>query len=181
MMMKSNASQCWDDCERGQSLAGGDGQAAAASEVVAVGISRALEQSEDAQAAQLPRQRGGRQRGQYSQQIATRQAMDVELGALDGAQESLIVAIEEVQALAGTVAIGLGVGNAIEQALARAVVVQAGEERQIALVAAEQDLPQVDQTVDGLLERCDFAGGLPAAMFHLAVVLEEPDIVGDGL
>src|ERR1019366_5797246 len=110
MMMKSNASQCWDDGAGGQSLASGDDQAAAAREVVAVGIGRALEQSEDAQAAQLPRQGGGRNSGQPPLQIATRQAMDVEGGALDGAQESLIVAIEEVEALAGAVAIGLGVG-----------------------------------------------------------------------
>ncbi len=64
--------------------------------------------------------------------------MDVELWALDGAQESLIVAIEEVEALAGALAVGLGVGHAIEQALAGAVVVQAGEELQIALVAGDK-------------------------------------------
>ena len=85
-MMQSSASQCWGDGEGGQSLAGGDDQATAAREVIAVGIGGALEQSEDAQATQLARQRGGRESGQQAQQIAPRQAMDVELWALDGVQ-----------------------------------------------------------------------------------------------
>ena len=65
-----------------QPLAGGDGQAAAASEIVAVGIGGPLEQSENAQAAQLARQSGGCEIRQQAQQIATSETVDVELRAL---------------------------------------------------------------------------------------------------
>src|SRR5215469_671533 len=52
---------------------------------------------------------------------------------------------------------------------------------QIAPVAAEQYLTQVDQAVDRLLHRRDFARRRPLAVFHPAVVLEERDVVGRGL
>jgi hypothetical protein len=62
--MRSGASQCRDDGEGGRTLEGGEEQAAAASEVVAVRVGGALEQSGHAQAAQLARQPGGREIGQ---------------------------------------------------------------------------------------------------------------------
>lgn len=117
MMMKLNTSHCWNDYERVQPLAGGYGQTAAASEVVAVGIGSPLEQAEDTQAVELAGQSGRRKVGQQAQQIAPSQAVDVELRALDGAQQSLIMAIEEIEAFERAVAIGLGLGDAFEQAL----------------------------------------------------------------
>ncbi len=49
---------------------------------------------------------------------------------------------------------------------------------QIAAVAAIQDLAQVDQAVDGLLDGGEGPRRRPFAMFHLAVVLEEGDVIG---
>ena len=143
--MKSSSGHSGNDGECSQTLECCDGQSAGASEVVAVGVCRALEQSEHAQAAQLSRQPGRREVGQKAQQVASCQAVDVERRALDRTHESLIVAIEEVQALEGSIAVRLGVRDALECALATAVVIQAGEELKIALIAAEQDLAQVDQ------------------------------------
>jgi len=71
-------------------------------------------------------------------------------------------------------------GKTSEQTLAAAVVVEGGEKLQVAVVAAEQDFAQVDEAVDGLLQGCELAGGVPIAMFHLAVVLEEGNVVGGG-
>jgi hypothetical protein len=120
-MLTLNMSHCWNNYERGQSFARCDGEATAASEVVAIGIGCTLEQSEGSQATQLARQRGGQEIGQQAQQIAPRQAVNVELWSLDGAQESLIVAIKEVEALERPVAIALGLSDTLEQALGAAL------------------------------------------------------------
>ena len=88
---------------------------------------------------------------------------------------------KKFRALEGSVAVGLGVRDGLECALATAVVGEAGQELEIALIAAEQDLVQVDEAVDGFLQRRDLARGVSDAVFHLAVVLEERDIVGGGL
>ena len=52
---------------------------------------------------------------------------------------------------------------------------------EIAPVAAQQDLAQVDQAVDRLLDRREFPGRRAVAVFHLSVVLEERHVVGGGL
>lgn len=78
-------------------------------------------------------------------------------------------------------AVVLGLGNVTEQALAAAVVLERGEKLEVATVAAEQNFAQIDEAIDGFFQGCEFAGGVPIAMFHLAVVLEEGDVVGGGL
>ena len=50
--------------------------------------------------------------------------------------------------------------------------------RQVAPVAAEQYLPQIDQAVDGLLDRCEASSRWAVPRFHLSVVLEKGHIVG---
>src|SRR5208283_5110633 len=52
---------------------------------------------------------------------------------------------------------------------------------QIASVAAEQNLAQVDQAVDGLFDRGKGARRRSLPMFYPTVVLEEGDVVGSGL
>jgi hypothetical protein len=59
-------------------------------------------------------------------------------------------------------------------------VVECAEVFEVAAVTAEQDLAQVDQAVDGLSERGDLARLVTPPMFHLAVVLEEGNVVGRG-
>src|SRR5450631_1415198 len=181
MATESCIGQCGNDREGGEAFERSDSKAAGASKVVAVGVGGALDQAQHTQPTQLARQPGGREIGQQLYEVAARQSVDVEFGTLDCTQQRLIVEIEEVQALEGAISVGLGVRDALEQPSAAAVVVQAGEEFQIALIAAEQDVAQVDEAVDGLLEWSDFARCTAAAMFHLAVVLEERDIVGGGL
>src|SRR5215207_7955923 len=167
--LQSGISHGRDDGEGGDPLKCCDSQSAGASEVVAVGVCRSLEQAEHAQAAKLSRQLAGRHGGQKAGKVGSGQAMDIEFGTLHSAQQRLVVGVEEVQALEGTVAVGHGVGDTFKRALAAAVVVQAGQELEVALVAAEQYLAQVDEAVDGLLQRCDLAGDASIAMFHLAV------------
>jgi hypothetical protein len=59
-------------------------------------------------------------------------------------------------------------------------IVEGREVREVAAVAAEQDVTKVDQAVDRLLDRGQRPGGRPLPMFHLAVVLEEGHVVDDG-
>src|SRR5271155_4891415 len=59
-------------------------------------------------------------------------------------------------------------------------VVQGGEVSQIASIAAQKDLPQIDQAVDRLLDGCELARWRAFAVFHLSVVLEKGHIVGGG-
>jgi hypothetical protein len=56
-----------------------------------------------------------------------------------------------------------------------------GEVSQISSVAAKENRTQIDQAVDELLDWCEFPGGWPLAVFHLAGVLEEGHVVGRGL
>ena len=145
MRTKSSAGHSWNDYECNRALECCDGLSAGASEVVAVGVGGALEQAQHAQPTQLARQPARREIGQQLHQVATRQAVDVEFGTLYGAKQGLVVEIEEVHALEGSIPVGLGMRDALKQPSAAAVVVQAGEEFQIALVAAEQDIAQIDQ------------------------------------
>ena len=150
-MSESSICHCWNDNESGEAFECRDGQSASSREVVAVGVCRALEQTEHSQTAQLSRQSAARHLEQEVGEIASSQAMNIELGSLHGAKQRLGVGVEEVQALEGPVAGGLRMGDALEGALTAAVVVEAGEERQVALVAAEQYLAQVNKAVDGFL------------------------------
>src|SRR6266446_6777532 len=88
--------------------------------------------------------------------------------------------VEEVDPGVAVLAVVLGLANATEEQLADAVVLERGEKLQVATVAAEQDFAQVDEAVDGLFQGCEFAGGVAVAMFHLAVVLEEGNVVAGG-
>ena len=87
-----------NDVESGERARGGDGGAAQAREVVAVGVSDPLDQTQPAQATELARQRR-RRHVQASHEIGAAQAVDVELGALKRAQQSLLACVEEVQSL----------------------------------------------------------------------------------
>ena len=136
MMTSSCLGQCRNDHEGGEAFERSDDQAARASEVVAVGVGGALEQAEHAQPTKLARQPGGREFGQQLHQVAARQAVDVEFGTLYCAKQCLVVEVEEVHALEGSIPVGLGMRDALEQPSAAAVIVQAGEELQIALIAA---------------------------------------------
>ncbi|MBK7234510.1 MAG: hypothetical protein IPI02_02365 [Sterolibacteriaceae bacterium] len=49
------------------------------------------------------------------------------------------------------------------------------------MIAAQQNFAQVDETVDGFLQWRDFSRGAAGAVFHLAVVLEERNVIGCGL
>ena len=158
MMSESSICHGGNDDECGEAFECCGGQSASTSEVVAVRVCCALEQSEYAQTAKLSRQLAARHVGQQVSEIASGQTMNVELWSLHRAKQRLVVGVEEVQALEGAVAVGLGMGDALEGALTAAMVVQAGEELEVALVAAEQDFAQVDEAVDGLLQRRDRGG-----------------------
>ena len=60
------------------------------------------------------------------------------------------------------------------------MIIERGEEVEIASVAAEEDFPQIDKAIDGFFQRCQFPCFGTVFVFHLAVVFEEGDIVGSG-
>ena len=67
-------------------------------------------------------------------------------------QQSTVAWFEEVDPLDGLAVHLTRFGQAVERAHAGGEVVQRGEVREIAPVAAEQNLTQVNQAVDGLLD-----------------------------
>ena len=159
----SCVSQSGDDVELRQGASGCDRGAPQAREVVAVGVGDALDQAEHAQAASWRESARRVQRARSGFEVGAAQAVDVELGTLQGAQQRLLGAGEEVQSLDGALTVVLRLGQPSEVALAAGGILQGREELQVAAVAAEQDLAQVDQAIDGLFQRRQFAGAVPVS------------------
>lgn len=118
---------------------------------------------------------------QVRQQISATPAVDSELAELQGAQQGLLDGVEEVQALDTGIGTDAGLTQALQITLAGAGVVQAGQEFEIALIAAEQGLAQFDQAVDGVLQRRDLARAGARCGVPPCGVVDERDIVGGGL
>ena len=102
--------------------------------------------------------RVGENMSEVRQQVAPADAGDVDPWVLQGVQQGAVAWFEEVDPLDGLAVHLARPGQAVERANPGGEVVQRGEVSEIAPVAAEQDLAQVDQAVDGLLDRCEFPG-----------------------
>src|ERR1700730_18023748 len=89
----------------------------------------------------------------------------------------MIDRVKEVNSLEGLLLDGAWLGEPVEGTDTGREVVARCEVRQIAAVAAEHDLTQVNQAVDGLLDGGEDPRRRPLPMFHLAMVLEEGDVV----
>src|SRR3984893_6647009 len=89
----------------------------------------------------------------------------------------MIDRVKEVDSLEGLVLDGARLGEPVEGTDTGREVVERCEVRQVAAVAAEQDLTEVDEAVDGLLDGGEDPSRRPLPMFHLAVVLEKGDVV----
>jgi hypothetical protein len=151
-----------------------------AREVVAIGMGDLLDQTECAQSRDLSRQRRDAHVHMLGE-IGTAQAMHVVLAALQGSQQCLLAAVEEVQSFdLSLIAAYARLAQTLKVALTRAWVIQTGQKRQVALVAAQHDLAQVDQAIDGFLQRCQLVGALPILVFHPATRAERAvQLVGD--
>src|ERR1700674_1734298 len=89
----------------------------------------------------------------------------------------MIERVKEVDSLDGLLLDGAWLGEPVEGTDTGREVVERREVRQIAAVAAEHDLTQVNQAVDGLLDGGENPRRRPLPMFHLAMVLKEGDVV----
>src|ERR1700682_5459791 len=89
----------------------------------------------------------------------------------------MIDRVKEVDSLDGLLLDGAWLGEPVEGTDTGREVVERREVRQIAAVAAEPDLTQVNQPVDGLLDGGETPRRRPLPMFHLAMVLKEGDVV----
>jgi hypothetical protein len=104
-------------------------------------------------------------------------------------QQGAVAWFEEVDPLDGAAIHLTWFGHTVERPNSGGEVIQRGQMGDIAPVAGKQNFPQVDQAVDGLLDRCEFPGGWPLAVFQprlrrgrpFAVVLAEGHVVGRGL
>ena len=99
-------------------------------------------------------------------------------GFWQGVQQRSVPRIEEVDPLDGLAVDFVRPGDAAEGTGPGREVVQGRQMGEVAPVAAEQNLAQVDQAVDGLLDRCEFPDRRALPVFHLSVVLEETHIDG---
>ena len=166
-----------DDAHLGDGAGCGDRGATEAGEVVAIGAGDALDQAEPAHATDLPGKSSRAQAGDKGSQVCPAQSADVELRALQGAEQCLLASLEEVQPFDQAIFVAAILAEPIQGANPGAVVVESGQVLQVSPAAAKQDVAKVDQAVDRLLERRQFAAAGTLAMFHLAVVLEEGDII----
>ena len=85
----------------GKAAASGDGGAAEAVKIIAVGTADALDQAEGAQAGELARYRGGRELVEDRKKVGAANAGDIEGGPLKSAQQPLFDGIKEIDAFDG--------------------------------------------------------------------------------
>ena len=109
--MSSRSGKCGHEMELRERACGSDRGAAQAREIVAVRMSNAFDQAEDAQALQLARQVRGADTLNKGPQIGAAHAVDIELGALKRAQQLLLGALEEIQPLDRAIALVLRRGQ----------------------------------------------------------------------
>src|SRR5215472_16777024 len=134
-----------------------------------------------AQTSELPGEGGGRASGEQRQEVGAAESGDVEAGALQGGEQGVFGTTEKVAASELAAVDGTGLGETRKLADAGRKIVETGEVFEIAAIAAEQDLSEVLEAVDGLFDGGEGAGYRALPMFHLAVVLESGDVVGGGL
>ena len=83
----------------GEAAASGNGGAASAGEVVAVGASDAFDDAELAQTGELSGEGGARALGEQRCEVGAAQAGDVEAGTLQGREQALFDAAEKLRPL----------------------------------------------------------------------------------
>src|SRR6516162_8512346 len=115
------------------------------------------------------------------QEVGAAEASDVEGGTLQGRQQGLFGAAEEVETPHSAAFDGAGLGETVERPDAGREVVQTGEVFEVAAVATEQDMTEVGEAVDVLFDGSKGIACWTLLMFYLAVVLESGDVVGGGL
>ena len=115
---------------------------------------------------------GGRALGECRPEVGAAEAGDIESGTLEGRKQGLFGVAEEVEALDGAAVDQTRSGEAVERPDAGREVVQTGEVFEVAAVAAEQDVTEVDEAVDVLFDGSKGVACWTVPMFYLAVVLE---------
>jgi hypothetical protein len=126
----------WDDDLLGKAAAGGDRGSSSAGEIVAVSAGNAFDDVQSAQAGELSGERGGRALAEQRQEISAAEAGDVEGGTLQGREQGLLDAAEEVEPFDIAAVDGTRLGEAVEGSDPGREVVQTGEVFEVAAVAA---------------------------------------------
>ena len=172
----------------GDATSSGDGISTGASQVIAVGADDLFDQPEVTQTPEVSCDAGSGQVRQERFQIGPADAANVELGMLERAQQVMLDLVEEIEAFDAMPVDFFGRGQFAEATRAGGEVIESAKEFQVATVAAEEDFAPIDQAVprglplvvDRLLDGRQFLGGFTIPVFHLAVVLEEGNIMGGG-
>ena len=112
---------------------------------------------------------------------AWRRPAILKAGTLEGGEQGLFGAAEEVETPDGAAFDRTRLGEAVEGADAGREVVQTGEVFEVTAVATEHDVAEVSHAVDVLFDGSEGVACWTLLMFYLAVVLESGDIVGGGL
>ena len=165
----------------GKAAAGGDRGSSGTGEVVPVSASDAFDDVQSAQAGELSGEGSGRALAEQRQEISAAEAGDVEGGPLQGREQGLLDAAEEIEPSDIAAVDGTRLGEAVEGSDPGREVIQTGEVFEVAAVATAQYLTEVVEAVDILLEGCEAVSSRAVLMFHLAVVLESGHVIGRGL
>ncbi len=149
------ACESGEDGLLGDSACGGDGTAAESGEVIAIAVSDLLDDSELAQAPEVAREAGSGNVGKEASQVGAANAAQVVFRSLQGTQHGLRGHIEEVEALEFLTLDDLGFGQPRQVSISGREVVERRKIFQVAAIAAEQKVTQVNEAVDGFLEGSD--------------------------
>ena len=98
----------------GEAPTGSDGGAAGASEIVTIGAGDAFNDAELAQAGELSGEGSGRALAEQRQEISAAEAGDVEGGQLQGREQGLLDAVEEIEPSDIAAVDGTRLGEAVE-------------------------------------------------------------------
>src|SRR5271166_4449759 len=120
------AGKSGDDVHFGNATGGGDGAAAKAGQVVAISAGDPLDQAKPADAIELSGESSRARIWNEGNQVCPAHAPDVELRSLQGAEQRLFAALEEVQALDEAIFVAPIFAQPVEGAHAGAVVVESG-------------------------------------------------------
>src|SRR6516164_2043163 len=109
-----SSGESWVDGVFGKAAAGGDRGSSGTGELVSVSASDAFDDVQSAQAGELSGEGSGRALAEQRQEISAAEAGDVEGGPLQGREQGLLDAVEEIEPSDIAAVDGTRLGEAVE-------------------------------------------------------------------
>jgi len=160
---------------------GRDSGGAEFGEVVLEGAADFLDEAMDAEAFEQVGDLGLRKGGHRGAHVACAETADAELAASEGVKELEVVGVEEIEATVGTFVLADGRADLFDVTQSGGGIVDATEEVEVADAGGLHQAGEDGKAVDRLLDRGDLERRGAVAMYHLAGVFKEGDVIGRAL